>query len=157
MTDKEFTIAELEDSMNERLRQFDGKEYDDFQYMRWYEGAIADELSARGIGELILSAYGLWARMKEGPLAMDRRVAEVSVGLDRDKRLSVSSGCGTVSACRVAFEEGYGHMTFAEFRRDLLAEARDCRIKHCEEQLTAARATKEKLREELAALTAIPL
>lgn len=118
-------IKDLENAINKRLEQFDGKKYEGRavtpEYHAWYENEIAEELSDKGIVFFRPSTWKIVADIK-GPGEVNvsfADVAEVKVEIKADRRYSYG-GPGKVLKMRVHFKDELQGLTIEEARVYLL-------------------------------------
>ncbi len=118
-------IKDLENAINKRLEQFDGKKYEGRvttpEYHKWYANEIAEELSDKKIDIFRPSTWKIVADI-EGPGEVKvsfKEVAEVKVELKIDRRYS-SGGPGKVVKMRVHFQDQIQELTIEEARVYLL-------------------------------------
>ncbi|NCC69610.1 MAG: hypothetical protein EOM14_15735 [Clostridia bacterium] len=138
MKGKQFTVQELQDAINKRLEQFNGKKYEDTEYHGWYAKEIKEELSERGITELRPTTWGIVVDFSEnGLFFFQDNMAKIEAEFNRDKRFKYG-GRGTIVFLRIAFRSDLLKFTMDEARRFLLEEKRDETIMKLKEQRAAA-------------------
>jgi len=95
------TIKELQNAINVRLQQFDGRKYTGTgsipEYHKWYEGAIAEEFEKNGIKIFRPVTWRIIAEI-DGPEEVcvhDAEVAKIELDAKKDRRYKYG-GPGTI-------------------------------------------------------------
>ena len=73
MKNKQFTVAELQEAINNRLSGLAGRKYEGTEFHSWINGEIAAEFEERGITELCPSVWSIKMCIRDSPLSADHR------------------------------------------------------------------------------------
>lgn len=146
------TIKELQNSINERLKKYEGRKYAGtnsatVDYHKWYMNEIESELSDRGIEIFHTAIWKIVAEI-DGPGEVRvsyEEVATVTVDVERDRRYK-HGGPGEVKSILVQFREDLQSMTIEEARVHLLKSDLKSRLAYYRNE-------REQLAEKIEALT----
>lgn len=154
------TIKELQDDINVRLQQFDGRKYTGAgsipEYHKWYEGAIEEELEKNGIEIFHPITWRIVAEI-DGPREVrihDAEVAKIELNAKKDRRYKYG-GPGTINSIRVYFREELQGMSIEEARVFLLKAELDSRLEYYKKERERIAATLDEIAGKIAELTAL--
>lgn len=134
MKNKQFTVAELQEAINNRLSGLAGRKYEGTEFHSWINGEIAAEFEERGITELCPSVWSIKPDMiKESGVSLYDDIARIKAELKRDKRYKWSAGRGVLLAAAVEFREELLPLSLDGARRFMLNEQREKMMKNCAE------------------------
>ena len=126
MKNKQFTVAELQEALNNRLSGLAGRKYEGTEFHSWINGEIAAEFEERGITELCPSVWSIKPDMiKESGVSIYDDIARIKAELKRDKRYKWSAGRGVLLAAAVEFREELLPLSLDGARRFMLNEQRE--------------------------------
>lgn len=127
------TIKELQDTLNERLKKFEGQRYEGKasipDYHKWYKSEIEAALADLEIRFFRVATWKIVAEI-DGPGEVRvsfETVASVELDIKRDRRYK-HDGPGEVKSILVRFREGLQNMTIEEARVFLLKKDLKARI-----------------------------
>lgn len=156
MKNKQFTVAELQEAINNRLSGLAGRKYEGTEFHSWINGEIAAEFEERGITELCPSVWSIKPDMiKESGVSLYDDIARIKAELKRDKRYKWSAGRGVLLAAAVEFCEELLPLSLDGARRFMLNKQREKMMKNCAEVRDEALKTVRECEAELERLKEI--
>lgn len=157
------TIEELQDSINERLKKYEGSKYTGKEaatpvYHKWYMNEIESELSDRGIDIFHAATWKIVAEI-DGPGEVRvsfEEVATVTASLEQDRRYKYG-GPGKIKSILVQFREDLQSMTIEEARVYLLKSDLKNRLAYYRKERERLAAELEAVAAKIADLTTITI
>ena len=164
MKNDTLTIRELQDAINRRLEQFDGRKYEAKKgtaspaFYRWYTSAIAETLEEYKISFFRPAAWRIVAEIDDAaPLNVSFvDVAAVAADIKTDRRYSYG-GPGTVRSLRVHFRDDLLDLAIPAARVRLLEKEKAARIAYHREEREKALAAAEEAAAKITELEAVKI
>lgn len=141
MKGKQMTIRELENKINEELKQLDGRKYEGTDHFSWSRDLIQQVLVDNDIQEMKTYLYWITLNIENPVLSLgsSEHIATIHASTKADKRIKYGAGRGTINNMVVAFDNELLDMTMDEARKHLVEKKRaECleRLKKYREDLS---------------------
>lgn len=157
MKNKQFTVSELQEAINNRLSGLAGRKYEGTEFHSWFNREIAAEFEERGITELRPSVWSIKPDMIEEngiSLCGYGNIEQINAEFKRDKRYKYG-GRGVLLSAEVEFREELLPLSLDNARRFILNEQREKMVKNCTEARDEALKTVRECEAELERLKGI--